>query len=68
MKFISAKDQKPSVSDADWLGYVLCRVRHGRDWMFDSLRIDDPALLKWDWQWLQGANESETDESTPKTR
>ena len=68
MKFISAKDQKPSVSDADWLGYVLCRVRHGRDWMFDSLRIDDPALVDKGWQWLQGANESETDEPTPKAR
>lgn len=63
MKFISAKDQKPSERDADWLGYVLCRVRHGRNWMFHSLRIDDPALLG-DWQWLQGANESETDDTT----
>lgn len=68
MKFISAKDQKPSTSDADWLGYVFCRIKVGRSWMFAALDIDDPVLIRQNWQWLQGANESETDESTPKTR
>jgi hypothetical protein len=63
MKFINARDQKPSIEDCDWLGYVLCRIRKGRNWMFADLRIDDPAMVDHGWQWLAGATDFEDSEN-----
>ena len=59
LNWVDSRIRKPTIDDSDLFGYVLCRIRKGRNWMFADLRLDDPAMVEHGWQWLAGANEED---------
>ena len=66
--WVNSQERKPTVCDADLLGYILARVRHHQSWTFRDFHIDDPALVAHGWQWLEGATDFEDFEDDDNDR
>lgn len=63
LNWVNSQERKPTACDADIFGYILARIRHHQSWTFRDFRIDDPALVQHNWQWLEGATDFEDSEN-----